>query len=85
MAVYSDEKIEFFDRAKRDKNYKMNTAHFHDKHELYILEKGRTKYFVDNEIYLTRFTRSINFPIDSFCLSKPVLCTTIAAKLAIWN
>lgn len=52
MAVYSDEKIEFFDRAKRDKSYKMHTAHFHNKHELYILEKGRTKYFVDNEIYL---------------------------------
>jgi len=52
MAVYSDEKIQFFDRAKRDKSYKMDTAHFHNKHELYILEKGHTKYFIGNEIYL---------------------------------
>ena len=30
----------------------MSDAHFHDKHELYYLEKGKTKYFVGNEIFL---------------------------------
>lgn len=52
MAIYSDEKIEFFDRTIRDKNFKMPQAHFHDKHELYFLEKGKTKYFIGSEIYL---------------------------------
>lgn len=52
MAIFSDEKIEFFDRMYRDPSYKMPQAHFHDKHELYYLEKGKTKYFIGNEIYL---------------------------------
>jgi AraC-like DNA-binding protein len=52
MAIFSDERIEFFDRMYRDPSYKMPQAHFHDKHELYYLEKGKTKYFIGNEIYL---------------------------------
>ncbi|MBQ8525753.1 MAG: AraC family transcriptional regulator [Clostridia bacterium] len=52
MPVYSDEHIEFFDRKKRYKPMKMSDAHFHDKHELYYLEKGHTKYFIGNEIFL---------------------------------
>lgn len=54
MAVYSDEKIEFFDRTTREPSFKMDTAHFHNKHELYFLEKGNTKYFIGNEIYLLK-------------------------------
>ena len=54
MAVYSDEHIEFYDRKKTENtmNTIMSDAHFHDKHELYYLEKGKTKYFVGNEIFL---------------------------------
>lgn len=52
MPVYSDENIEFFDRSKRNKPLKMSDAHFHDKHELYYLEKGNTKYFIGSEIFL---------------------------------
>ncbi len=52
MAVFSDEKIEFFNRSKRDTSFAMQQAHFHNKHELYFLEKGKTKYFVGSEIYL---------------------------------
>ena len=42
MAVYSDEKIEFFNRATRDFSFKMPEPHFHSKHELYFVEKGKT-------------------------------------------
>lgn len=52
MAVYVDGKIPFFSRRTRDKNFKMPDAHFHDKHELYYLENGKTKYFIGSEIYL---------------------------------
>ncbi|MBQ8683987.1 MAG: AraC family transcriptional regulator [Clostridia bacterium] len=52
MAVYSDEKIEFFSRATRDSGFMMTQPHFHNKHELYFLEKGKTKYVVGSEIYL---------------------------------
>ena len=52
MAVYSDEKIEFFNRATRDTGFIMAQPHFHNKHELYFLEKGKTKYFVGSELYL---------------------------------
>lgn len=52
MAVYSDENIEFFDRTKRNKPHRMSDAHYHDKHEMYYLEKGHTEYFIGSEIYL---------------------------------
>ena len=51
MAVYSDEKIEFFNRATRDSSFKMPEPHFHSKHELYFVEKGKAQYFVGSEIY----------------------------------
>ncbi len=51
MAVYSDEKIEFFNRATRDTSFKMPEPHFHSKHEIYFVEKGKTQYFVGSEIY----------------------------------
>ena len=52
MAVYSDEKIELIQRAKRKQPIQMDTAHFHSNHELYYLENGQTKYVIGNEIYL---------------------------------
>ena len=52
MAVYSDENIEFFDRRKRNRPLEMSDAHYHDKHEMYYLEKGHTEYFIESEIYL---------------------------------
>lgn len=52
MAVYTDEKIEFFDHARHSRGYRMSDAHFHNKHELYYLVKGKTKYFVENEIFI---------------------------------
>ena len=52
MAVYSDEKIEFYSRATRDTGFVMHQAHFHNKHELYFLEKGKTTYMVGSDIYV---------------------------------
>jgi len=85
MAVYSDEKIEFFDRAKRDKSYKMDTAHFHNKHELYILEKGRTKYFVDNEIYLLSPGDMIFVPKGVFHQTDKYECDSYERLLLVFD
>ena len=66
MAIYMDEKIEFFDRKKRYKPLKMIDAHFHDKHELYYLAKGNTKYFIGSEIYLLEEGDMIFVPKGEF-------------------
>ena len=52
MTVYKNDNIPFFQRATYEKPLKMHQAHFHDRHELYFLEKGRTKYFIGDEIFL---------------------------------
>ena len=52
MAIYAKDNIEFFHRSKRNKPYRMPVAHFHNKYELYFLVKGKTKYFIENEIFL---------------------------------
>ena len=66
MAIFTDEKIEFIDRKKRPKPLKMSEAHFHDKHELYYLSKGRTKYFIGSEIYLLEEGDMIFVPKGEF-------------------
>lgn len=66
MAIYSDEKIEFFDRTTRNDSFKMTTPHFHNKHELYYLEKGRTRYFIGNEIYLLEQGDMVFVPKGAF-------------------
>ena len=66
MAVYSDEKIEFFNRASRDYNFKMPEYHFHNKHELYFLEKGKTQYFIGSEIYFLNAGDMIFIPTGEF-------------------
>jgi len=44
----------------------MQHAHFHNKHELYYLEKGKTKYFVGNEIFLLEAGDMIFVPKNTF-------------------
>lgn len=60
----------------------MPVAHFHDKHELYFLESGRTKYFMDNEIFLLEAGDIIFVPkgtlhrtegLDSGIISRSIL------------
>ncbi len=52
MAIYSTENSCFFERKRHTAPMTMPHAHYHDTHELYFLEKGRTKYFVGNEIFM---------------------------------
>ena len=52
MAEYMDQSGEFFDRKTHRGKMKMPRAHFHHQHELYYLERGQTKYFVGDEIFL---------------------------------
>lgn len=66
MAVYSDEKIEFFNRASRNSDYKMFDYHYHNKHELYFLEKGKTQYFIGSEIYFLTAGNMVFIPKGEF-------------------
>ena len=52
MAEYSRENSCFFERRIYNRPMTMANMHFHDTHELYYLVKGRTKYFIGNEIFL---------------------------------
>ena len=51
MAYYIDEGIVIFDRASRKNPVSMPEEHYHNKHELYFLEQGKTKYFIGSEIF----------------------------------
>lgn len=52
MIDISEKDLPFFSRRTRDNTYVMHTPHAHNKHELYFLEKGMSKYFIDSEIYV---------------------------------
>ena len=52
MAIYSSENSCFFERKKHTTPMTMPHAHYHDTHELYYLKKGKTKYFIGNEIFV---------------------------------
>ena len=66
MAVFTDEKIELFDRQKRDASYIMDQAHYHSKNELYFSKKGKTKYFIGDEIFILEPGDMIFVPAGSF-------------------
>ena len=66
MAIYTDERIEFLEKRRRDKPYKMTVAHFHKNHELYYLIEGQTRYFVGNEIFLLEAGDMIFVPKGEF-------------------
>ena len=66
MAVYSDEKIDLIHRIARKQPLKMDVPHFHNKHELYFLESGQTKYVVGSEIYLVNPGDMVFVPKGTF-------------------
>ncbi len=66
MAIYIDEGIEFYHRIKRSKDFKMSVSHFHDKHELYYLVSGTSRYFINNEIFLLRAGDMVFIPKGAF-------------------
>lgn len=66
MAIYIDEGIEFYHRVKRSKDFKMSVSHFHNKHELYYLVKGSSRYFINNEIFAVNAGDMIFIPKGAF-------------------
>ena len=71
MPFYVDEGIDFIQRSTRQKPFKMDDAHFHDKHELYYLEKGKTRYFIGDEIYLLNPGDLVFVPKGTFHKTNP--------------
>ena len=66
MAVYTDENFGLIQRKQRTEPFKMPTAHFHNKHELYFLESGQTKYVIGSEIYLLSAGDMVFIPKETF-------------------
>lgn len=56
----------FYEKKVQKAPQKMHYAHFHEKHELYYLEKGKTKYFIGNEIFLLEAGDMIFVPKNTF-------------------
>lgn len=52
LTNFAENKLTFFSRKIRDNTYVMPAQHIHSEHELYFLEKGMSKYFIDSEIYV---------------------------------
>jgi AraC-like DNA-binding protein len=50
---------------------KMDDAHIHNKHELYYLEKGKTRYFIGDEIYLLNPGDMVFVPKGTFHKTNP--------------
>lgn len=73
MQIIFEKHIEFFERATRRKDYAMTSAHYHDTHELYILEKGTTRYLIGDNIYFLE-------PFDMIFVPKGVFHKTNAEK-----
>ncbi len=74
MQISFEKPIEFFERATRKKDYAMTSAHYHDTHELYILEKGITRYLIGDNIFLLE-------PFDMIFVPKGVFHKTNTEKL----
>ncbi len=52
MAISFDDNTYFFNRRTHIEPMAMPGAHCHEDYELYFLEKGRTTYFIGNEIFM---------------------------------
>jgi len=77
MAVYSSENNCFFEHKIHTEPMTMQSAHYHDSHELYFLKKGRTKYFVDNEIFILEPGDMVFIPKFVFHKTDNGQCTEV--------
>lgn len=85
MIVYSDAGSSFFRRDIRDSSYSMPGMHVHNKHELYFLEEGGTKYFVGNEIYILKPGDFIFVPKDVFHMTDKFECDSYTRILMVFD
>ncbi len=73
MEIIVDNQINFFEKRTREKDYAMAVPHYHNSHELYILEKGVTRYLIGDNIYLLE-------PLDMIFVPKGVFHKTNSEK-----
>ena len=66
MEALKNDNTSFFHRAIYEKPLTMPQAHYHDKNELYFLEKGKTKYFIGDEIFLLEAGDMVFVPAGTF-------------------
>lgn len=66
MEYNPQSKSDFVQRKIHQKPTKMSKMHYHNTHELYYLEKGKTKYFIENEIFSLEAGDMIFVPKGTF-------------------
>jgi len=71
---YSDNTFHFFDRKIQSRSYRMDKMHVHSKHELFYLEEGCVRYFVDDEIYILHPGDLILIPKNVFHKTDKLDC-----------
>ena len=85
MAVYSYPGSKFFRREVHDSSYSMSGMHVHNKHELYFLEEGGTKYFIGNEIYILKPGDFVFVPKDVFHMTDKFECDSHKRVLMVFD
>lgn len=60
------EEVDIFQRSSRKNPKSMPAAHYHNRHEIYYLEKGQTTYFIGSEIFLLKPGDMIFVPKGTF-------------------
>lgn len=63
---YFNDSVDIIQRSSRKNPMSMPKAHYHDRHEIYYLEKGKTKYFIGSEIFLLKPGDMIFVPKGTF-------------------
>ena len=80
MANYVNDRTKLIERKISDPGL-MHDVHFHNKHEMYFLEKGSVRYFVGNEIFLLNEGNMIFIPKNVFHKTDSSECDTQVERL----
>lgn len=85
MQEFDKSYFNFFERTRNVIPPKMQTAHFHEAHELYFLEAGKTTYFIGSELYLLEAGDMIFVPKGMFHKTDSDKCTTVEKLLFMFD
>ncbi len=77
--------VDFFEKKTFDGHRKMPRMHYHNKHELYFLEKGQTKFFVDTEIFILEEGDIIFIPANALHRTENLETESYSRSILYFN
>ncbi len=77
--------VPLFEKKSIEGRRKMPKAHFHDKHELYYLEEGQTKYFIDTEIFILEPGDMIFIPKNTLHRTESLESESVSRSILYFN